>query len=130
MPTIDAALEATCPRSFTVDNRYAVSYRMRNLGTNACSSLIGNTEDASCNATFNTFFWFQNVEEGLWLGLTSESSSDVREEMRHRWITECEEDDDEDNPEDDNDKFEYDLNRLEEWLWAIEDEHLDGNALG
>jgi len=126
MPTIDAAIEATCPRSLTVDNRYAVNDRTRHLGTNVCSP-IDNTEDASCNATFNTFFWFQNVEEGLWLSSGSESSSDVREVMHHRWITEGEEEDDVDNPEDDNDKVDYDLNHLEEWLSAIEDEDLDGN---
>jgi len=45
MPAIDATIETTCPQSFTIDNRYAVNDRMRNSGTNACSSLIDNTED-------------------------------------------------------------------------------------
>lgn len=68
----------------------------------------------------NTFFWYQNIEEGLWLSSGSESNSDVREIMRHGWIIEAEEEDDDDDLEDDNHKVENDLNHIQEWLSAIE----------
>lgn len=48
--------------------------------------------------------------------------------MRYRWITESDEDDDEESPEDESDKFKYDWSRVEKWLWAIEDENPDASG--
>jgi hypothetical protein len=62
--------------------------RPTSSNTAVCISPIDNAQKSSCNATFSIFNWLRNAEEGgLWPRAGSDSSSDARTVMRHRWIT-------------------------------------------
>jgi hypothetical protein len=86
-----------------------------------CTSPIDSVQKSSCNATFNIFNWFRNVDGGLWPRSGSDSSSDARAVIRHRWITDEDEDLCEGRASKGIDQQEPDSIRVQEWLVRVKE---------
>jgi hypothetical protein len=86
-----------------------------------CISPIDNVQKSSCNATFNVFNWFRNVDGGLWPRSGSISSSDARAMIRHRWITDEDEDLSEGRASKDTDQEEPNSILVQQWVVSVEE---------